>query len=276
MSVDQTAQFCNRANRKHQTLSHMLNVGRFALQSFFNSNQTTITPIIILGAERTGSTLLGDYLSSLKPITYHGEVLNSSIYPWLKLIEQQKWLARQIGLLKLQYRLRCHAGWDAAKVILSQMQAFNIQPTHLIHHFPGAKFIVIYRRSLLDVYVSLIIAKKTKQWFSRSRSNQDDLKIKIDIDHMLKHFEKVKAQYSNLLAHQTLMEQTILIDYAEIADEPQTVFRSKICPFIGIQYQAVYARLKKQQQHELSDIIVNFADVQVALSGGVEQLNLIA
>jgi hypothetical protein len=224
------------------------------------SNSDDQKGIIVLGFARTGSSLLLSYLDNLlEHSNNYGEVINPEIYPVLKKISKLPFsFKKYLALFKIQNALREEG---LVKLLINHLERFEITPNDLHTHFPLAKFIIIYRSSLIDCYISWLRAKKTGEWFTiKDAVNAKGINLSIKKDEFINFCQKVKKSYIdyNLSA---LLEHSLVIEYEKLAYFPQEIFQTEICPFLNIDYQPVISHLKKQITEPLSNLITNFEEI---------------
>lgn len=226
-------------------------------------HKDTSKSVIILCSPRTGSTLLSSYLNSLKAFRSYGEVLNPQIYPFFGKITNFPY-KRFLALLKIRFILS--QGNSSVKLIFSQLEKLGIDLGDLQTSFPSARFLIIYRKSLLDCYISSLRAQETREWSSKSNNVEPpNATFQIDKDAFLNFCHQVKSAYLKCNS-ESLLTRSLVIEYEELAADPQNLFAREICPFLDVSYVPVKSRLRKQIQTPLSQLIENFDEMSDLLS----------
>lgn len=245
------------------------------LQLFFKAllfRSENLKPVIVLSCPRTGSTLLSSYLGSLEKIEIQGEILNPNIYPFFEFLAKTPF-SRQIALLKLKLSAAKNSSKiQSYKLTFGHLNRLKLSLEDLQKTFPSARFIAIYRHSLLDSYISLIRAKKRQEWFTtKSNSNFNENKFLVKKNEFLEFCHKTKTNYKtcNLV---DLTDRILILEYQELCDAPQAIFKEKICPFLGVKYKPVQTSLKKQITCSAMDLIANSDEIREILNDRIEFL----
>lgn len=235
------------------------------------SNSDDQKGIIVLGFARTGSSLLLSYLDNLlEHSNNYGEVINPEMYPVLKKISKLPFsFKKYIALFKIQNALREEG---LVKLLINHLERFEITPNDLHTHFPLAKFIIIYRSSLIDCYISLLRARKTKEWSSlKENDNPKSIHFFVEQEQFLNFCTQVKKKYFEYNLH-PLLEHSIIIGYNQIVAQPQETFKTIICPFLNINYQRVKTSHKKQITEPVSNLITNYEEIKNLIKSSDTQL----
>ena len=137
---------------------------------------------IILSSGRSGSSMLRQLLSCHPSIFCHAELLNRC-----DLLKYN--LARDGRIVvSSHYLIKFIKGWlvpesrgsltpDSSSP-MSKLSFVNYLSGNLLNALHGPPVIVLYRKNLLETYVSLQIAWQTGNWYSERKINE--LSIKID------------------------------------------------------------------------------------------------
>ena len=225
--------------------------------------EETQLSVIILSAPRTGSTLLSTYLDSIASFKSHGEVINPETYPFFKKIGGLPF-RREMGLFKMRSKLADEQA--SIKLIFSQLERLNIRLADLQQRFPNAKFMVIYRRHLINSYISYLRAKSTQEWSSklRTQSQSSQPSFYIDQDEFLAYCHRIKNHYLSCRAN-NFLSRSMVVNYEALAGHPQQLFDEMIFPFLKLSPVSVKSPLKKQITRPLSDLIDNFESVRAVI-----------
>src|SRR5690606_22863438 len=127
------------------------------------------TPVFILSSPRTGSSLLGDLCASHPELDDRGEVLNQRIARGL--------YHRSTGSAAVVRHIRQHLAISSARCAVIKLHFNHLQHRRtsimdLIQAFPDAVWIVLYRRSLIDQYISLKLAVSTRTFKDTIRRDE--------------------------------------------------------------------------------------------------------
>jgi LPS sulfotransferase NodH len=224
-----------------------------------------LNPLFIICQVRTGSTLLGDYLNSHPMVTCEFEILNQGEIPHLKNVrfEQDVRFYLETLFKAFQGKIRC------GKIHFSHFDHFGISIDHLLQWFPQARFIILYRGSLLDQFVSLKLAEVTGRWIAKSPEDETNQEISIDIAELLAFVQATKNHYKKLADNLSLRGRHLTISYEELASDPGRTFETKIWPFLDIPPFPLKTALRKQNRRSARESVSNFNDIESLLSSGV-------
>ncbi|MDJ0795949.1 MAG: hypothetical protein QNJ51_03790 [Calothrix sp. MO_167.B12] len=229
----------------------------FFLRSLLQLDADKTKSVIILCAPRTGSTLISSYLDSLNEFKSYGEVLNPELYPFIEKLNKLPF-KRNLSLLKIKFILADNNA--SVKLIFSQCEKLGVNVNDLEKNFPFVKFVIIYRSSLIDSYISYQRAKKTNEWFTTKNTNSQKLSFRIDKDDFLNYCRRTKKLYYRCNS-EALLNRSMVVEYQKLSTEPQKLFQEEICPFLDITYTPVKSSLRKQIVTPLSELIENFDDI---------------
>ncbi|MFD1508945.1 Stf0 family sulfotransferase [Lacimonas salitolerans] len=206
---------------------------------------------------RSGSNLLGEYLSSLPGCGGFGESLNA---PMIRRISEDAGIGSFPDyirhLVKRQAGQRLW-GVKAAPGQISFLLRWNIPAM-----FRTARIIHIRRNDLVAQAVSLHFAQATKVWTSRQQSAQEvDPDVEYDFDDLrrkLHSVQKANCDIEVLATVSGLPAQTILYEQM-VARPTQTVHT--LADFLGMDAQdwiAPQTRMQKQIMLAKSDMVARF------------------
>lgn len=199
---------------------------------------------------RTGSYLFLDYLGQLMPA--RGEVLNQNTYQGLR-----RSVRRSIALRHIASSLvRVSNDLVACKLILGQMAMHDVSFTDLAREFSAAQYIVVYRRSILDQYLSREIAIRTRRWHSKGTPFSET--ILLDRGAAIKYI----AEYRKIHHHlSNIIPDALPVAYEDLVADPQLVFRRDVCPFLRIDYRPVETHLRKRVRRARNEVVENWIEV---------------
>ncbi len=230
---------------------------RFRIFLKYHLKREEKEPIFIITTRRTGSNLLLDYLNSIPGVSFAPEVLNKSMFYGLR----RGFAGKSTALRHIAYSINaCSERVCGAKLIMSHLHNYQISMEDLKRIFPNARFIILYRRSILDQFVSLRIAEITDTW---QWTKDFDLpsSIKIDVRELLNFCRRIKWFYQDLLSREWLKERSIVLSYEEFARSPQDLFERTLFPFLGLPVFPVSCTLRKQNTKELREIVSNYEEL---------------
>jgi LPS sulfotransferase NodH len=239
---------------------------------------------VLLSSPRTGSTLLAMALHAHPAVVMGGELF----HPFE---EERKRHAMnpQCALTVLDDYY--HEGVDPVRFLEQQLYGRAYPPEKMaagfkLFHFhlpdgPAAVFwswlaaerdiriIHLYRRRLLEAFVSLEIALRTQEWRrpASTGSAMPDLgPLTIDVDRFKRYADALASCVERMNA--TLKDHPMLtLEYQDdiVAQFEATV--KKVEEFLGIASCPLPKKLQKQARSPLSEEIANFHEVHDALEG---------
>jgi hypothetical protein len=198
------------------------------------------------------------------------EILNRGEIPLLGIVRSEQDLRFYLETLfkAIQGDIKC------GKIHFPHFDHFGINIDHLLHWFPQARFIIIYRGSLLDQFVSLKLAEATDCWIATRPEDETDQEISIDMTELLAFVQATKNQYKQLADHPPLRGRHLTISYEELASDAGRTFETKIWPFLDIPPFPLKTALRKQNRRSARESVSNFHEVESLLSTGVLEQRL--
>ena len=208
--------------------------------------------------------MLGDYLNSHPVVKCEFEILNQGAITHLGVVRSEREVRFYLGtLLKaIHGKIKC------GKIHLPHFDDFGITIDHLLRWFPQARFIIHYRGSLLDQFVSLKLAEATGRWIATCPEDETNQVISIDVAELLAFAQTTKNRYKKLAHHPPLRERHLTISYEELASDAGRIFETKTWPFLGIPPFPLKTLLRKQNRRSARESVSNFHVVESLLSSG--------
>ena len=131
----------------------------------------------------------------------------------------------------------------------------------VVNYFPNAKFIILYRKSLLEQFVSLKIAEKTDRWeWTRDFVLPESLRV--DVGEFMEFCRRTKEFYEKVARAPWIRNCSLVLEYEELISDPQKIFDSKIFPFLGLPSHPVSTSMVKQNTKSMETIVENFEEVR--------------
>lgn len=213
------------------------------------------TPFVILCEPRTGSTLLHTYLNYHPRIKSYGEVLREKVEQGLSISHQPLSTyvfrphappIRGVGL-KIFYSFFQHPSFQEA--FQEVLERKDIKIIHLI------------REDVLQQYVSLLMARRTRQWSAaRSGSDKRDNKLYIDCND-LRNFVVDHYQKQHLFNRLFQQHKVLTITYEQLKEEAVGVL-SEVQKFLGVKPRKLLSLLQKQNKSSLDSFVENYAEAR--------------
>jgi LPS sulfotransferase NodH len=221
-------------------------------------------PFFILATCRSGSNLLLDYLRQLPGVAGHSEVL----CPLLAIGPTRAHLPVRQAVRHIRLSLQTkRLPIRGCKLMLHQLANCQVKMEHLDDAFPSARYLVLYRQSLAEQFVSLRLAETTQQWFLKPGEQQKQPRIVIQPAELRWYCDWIRAGYQNVLGHPGLAERSAILSYEELTTDPVRCLRDSICPLLELPETQIQTQLRKQNTKGFAERVANYADVKDLLDG---------
>ena len=218
-------------------------------------------PVFVISDKRTGSHVLLDCLNSIPGVSFAAEILNPRMFYGLR---------RHFISKKSVQRHIVHSIHDSvdrirgAKFLRGDLEAHGISLPDLKSLFPKARFIILYRRSLLDQFISLKIAEATGLWLWTK-----DFRLPgafyISSSEFQAYCWETKAFYVELFRQEWLRSCSLALSYEDLVEDTQGVFEGAVCPFLGMPFTPVHHGMVKQNTKEPRQMIENYDEIACIL-----------
>ena len=215
-------------------------------------------PIFILTTRRTGSNLLLEYLNSVPGVSFAPEILNQSMFYGVR----GRFITKRAVLRHIRHSVNaCAQSLCGAKLIRIHLEKHRITPEDLRRLYPNARFIILYRRSLLEQFVSLRMAEASDRWQS-TQMFEKPTQVKVDVLELKEFCRNTRQFYEGLWQRQWLKERAVYLSYEELALDAQSTFNERIFPFLGLAPSKVVSHLRKQNTQQLNKAVLNYQDIE--------------
>lgn len=221
-------------------------------------------PFFILATCRSGSNLLLDYVRQLPGVAGHTEVL----CPLLAIGPTRAKLrpAQAIRHIRLSLQTK-RLPIRGCKLMLHQLANCQLTVADLERAFPRAKYLVLYRESLAEQFVSQKLAEATQQWLLKPGEQQKQPRIVIQPGDLQWYCDSIRAAYQNVLRHEGLAERSVILSYEKLTTDPQACLREAVCPLLGLPPSPIQTQLRKQNTQGFDERVENYAEVKELLEG---------
>ncbi|HEY2414890.1 MAG TPA: Stf0 family sulfotransferase [Pirellulaceae bacterium] len=220
--------------------------------------KTTYRPLFVLATQRSGSNLLIDYLNRLGGVQSLAEILNRTLPEGLP-----RWQATprsalahiRVSLDTLQAPVR------GCKLMLNQLDECKLDLKRLDAAFPEARYIILYRESLAEQFLSLEAAQATNQWKLTGEQEAKLVHIRVDPRKLSSFCDRTLEMYRRVLDHDWLRHRGILLSYEQLVSDPENCLREAICPLLEVETAPLSTSLRKQNTLSRAERIVNYDQV---------------
>jgi len=218
--------------------------------------------VFILAQARTGSTLLWDYLNSHPDVELRGEILNPYTIQGIR----QHGVSKGAVLRHIRYStMTLPERVCGAKFHLEHLDWHGITPDDLRRGFPGVRFLILFRRSIIKQLVSHQIARATNEWMAQGDSKGFDGKIRIETGEIEQYYREQTEQYRRAVAPPWMPDEGRIIAYEDLVADPQTVFDRDVFPLLNLPRSEIQTKMRKQKKPPLEETIENYAELEAAL-----------
>src|SRR5262245_12923593 len=232
------------------------------LRHWWLRSHTAYRPLFVIATHRSGSNLLVDYLNRQPGIGCHSEVLCATL-PFAPLGRRYS-PRRAIRHIRLSLQT-----WPqpvrGCKLMLDQLTSSRLTTSDLSAAFPEARFLILYRQSLAEQYLSLKTASATNQWVLLPGQEARSARVHVDRIELRGYCDRTRDAYRKLLETPGLAERSVLMSYEELVADPQFWLAEQICPLIGIAAGEAQTYLRKQNTQSMADRIENYREVEALL-----------
>jgi len=208
--------------------------------------------LIVLSAGRSGSSLLVSYLNSNRQIYCLGEVLNPGhkIYGTTEGKTREE-LIRHVASF-FQTRDVTYVG---AKFLTHQFDELDITVSDVLEVLRRPKVLALYRRSLLETYVSLLIAEQTDTWYSSNVIN--NVSVTLDLAQFYEFAEVQRRRWEDSMREVSRLCSFVCVSYEELIND-QAITMKRIFSFLDVPSADVHCESVKQNPGDLSTKISNY------------------
>jgi len=214
--------------------------------------------LIVLSAGRSGSSLLVNYLNSNRQIYCHGEVLNPGheIYGTTEGKKREELIQHVASFFQKR-----DATYVGAKFLTHQFDELDITISDVLEVLRRPKVIALYRRSLLETYVSLLIAQETDTWYSTDVVN--NVSVTLDLAQFHEFAEVQRQRWQRSMQEVSRLCSFICVSYEDLVSNRSSTC-DKVFTFLDIPSTTVHSESVKQNPGELTGKISNYDSLPAA------------
>jgi LPS sulfotransferase NodH len=251
-------------------------LARIALRARSLHRGADYSKFVIVGAARTGSTLLVDLLNAHSQVLAFGELFRTpeaigwDVRPFVtyqspRLIDLYR--ADPVAFLERSVFRRWPANYAAVGFKLFYYHARQPPQSVVWDHLASDRSIRILhikRRNLLAQYLSLLIAHKTDVW-STTRSPADPpVPLRIDVEACRKYFLDVRRSEDECAGF--FKNHAIRNVYYESLARNYACEMQGIADFLGVRQERIGSALVRQNKDPVSQTITNYDELKRAFA----------
>ena len=219
-------------------------------------------PYFVIATTRSGSNLLLSYLKQQPEVSALSEVL----CPKLAIGPSEHCLPPAKAIKHLRYSLQGARGAArGAKLMMHQMANCQLTMDGLYEAFPQAKFIILYRQSMGEQFVSQETSMATGQFLVYAGEHRREARVRIDAAKLRSYCEGMRNGYREAISRPWLRGRAVLLSYEELTAEPDYWMGQHIWPLLGVTPVPAETQLVKQNTQPLSQLVTNYAQVAALL-----------
>lgn len=238
-----------------------------------------MTKFIVVGVQRTGTTLIRTTLDNHSQVRCAGESFKAKrwrVRPYMGDLSYQQYIEEQgYGVL---FRRLCRSaitkeflqhlysqpndGAIGFKFMADQSARFPAVVPYVKEH--GIKVIHVVRENTLKTWVSILTAKARGGFHHEGTGAVEEVKVNVPIATLLK---KLQSIYDSSQQWAEVFQPHA--DYTQIKYEEFVSSRAsemvRLCDFLNVQHEQAESELKKLNSDDLADLIENYDQVRAAL-----------
>lgn len=239
----------------------LMNHTRLARRWWLRGHQS-YQPFFVIATCRSGSNLLLSYLNQSPEVSALSEVL----CPQLAIGPSRYEVSPARAIKHIRYSLQAEKSpVRGAKLMLHQLASCRLTLSKLDAAFPDARYLVLYRQSLAEQFVSFESAKATKQFLVFDGQERRHAQVVVDPQELRGYCDRLRASYREAISHPWLAGRAVLLSYEELTAEPEHWLSEHICPLLGIEPMPPKTYLHKQATEPLSQRVSNYNQVATLL-----------
>lgn len=231
-------------------------------QKWWLRAHTPYQPLFVIATWRSGSNLLLSFLKQQPEVAMLSEVLCSR----LAIGPSHDHLSAKQAIGHIRFCLQGErTPIRGCKLMLPHLSNCNLSLDELDAAFPKAKYIVLYRQSLAEQYVSLQVAQATRQFRLGEGEQQQRIRIQVDAGELRHYCDDMRRRYHTTVHHPSLQGKAVLLSYEELTAEPHYWLERQICPLLKVPFVAPETRVRKQNTRSLAEQVTNYSEVAALL-----------
>ncbi|MCX7621385.1 MAG: sulfotransferase [Acidimicrobiales bacterium] len=216
------------------------------------------TLLFVVCEPRTGSNLLISYLNQLDGIRLEGELLHVNRFRDIHFSPSTARAELDRQLLALDGDI------VGCKLMIHQLEHAQLGFSELKQRYPQARFVLLYRQSLIDQFISSRLARQTKQYqqhvVDRSApGTAPELSFRSTRDQLSYHCGLQRRRYR--WAFRALGPATALLSYEELVADPVAAVNLVLLSFGREVDRLGSSALVKQQTRDPREVLLNYDEL---------------
>lgn len=220
---------------------------------------------VVLSSGRSGSTLLTQLLDSHPQIMCKRELLNrDELWEYKLLRADEQTLCTYVSASLFPKSLRL--SYTGFKLFNEQLEFCKLSLCKLLRDLWSPSLIILYRKDLLETYVSLQIAFQQDVWVSLKEVNQ--CSIEVDWDHFQQYASTERLRWRKSL-NAAKYSRKVFLSFEELIEQRE-IAMNKIFTYLNLSpCNQFIVKSGRQNPLPLSQKISNYEDImeKIAKSG---------
>jgi LPS sulfotransferase NodH len=234
--------------------------------------------VFIITCPRTGSNLLGGYLASLPDVQVFYEIFNHRLVDGLLPFRYPRSVIyHHIKLLSAGARKKI----SVMKIFFRDLELKGLSIIDLKQAFPQAKWIVLYRESLAEQYVSDMTAQRTGVWSryvkpypaGQPADPPSDPQIQVNPQDFQQYCGKIRKWYAEIAQAGITAQQRMDLAYEELVSISPSDLGQHLASFLGVPPRPVNSWTLKQSLLPLPARVANWPEVEELLSSALARFD---
>jgi LPS sulfotransferase NodH len=219
---------------------------------------TSYRALFVVATKRSGSNLLIDYLNRFRGVQCLEEILNRTLPEGLP-----RWQATtRSALAHIRLSLdTLKAPVRGCKLMLNQLDECRLDLARLNAAFPEARYIILYRESLAEQFLSLEAAKATNQWKLTAEQDRKLVQIRVNPRELRDFCHRTAEMYRRVVEQDWLRQRGVLLSYEQLVSAPEDCLHEAICPLLDVEPATLSTSLRKQNTLCPAERVVNYEQV---------------
>jgi LPS sulfotransferase NodH len=219
-------------------------------------------PLFVIATWRSGSNLLLSYLKQQPDVSMLSEVLCSR----LPIGPRHEHLSPSKAIRHIRF---CLQGEKTAirgcKIMLHQLSNCGLSLDALNREFPTAKYIILYRETLAEQFVSHQVAAATDQYLLREGETPREAQVHVDSRKLREYCDDMRRRYRSAIECSWLEGRAVLVSYEQLVADSASWLKQHICPLLNVPFGGAQTLLLKQSTRPLAERITNYREVAALL-----------
>ncbi|MBW8884505.1 MAG: hypothetical protein JF612_06945 [Planctomycetia bacterium] len=232
------------------------------LRHWWLARHRSYQPFFVIASARTGSNLLVEYLNQVPDVHCLSEILN-----WRSPIAPRRRVGAAGAIRHIRRWLQtARTPNRGCKLFFNHLDDFRLNLPDLEAAFPGAKYIVLYRESLAEQFVSLEQARLTNQWLLLPGEQRKQRPVTVDPVALRKFCDDTRRDYQQLFSNPAIHHRGTIFSYEELFENPGRLMGEQVCSLLGVGAIQPKAPLRKQNPEPLAVRVENYSAVAALIA----------